>query len=510
MSGQRTPSPPRTFEHSVYYGVLIFYIVGISASNREFARLHFSFAGTPLFVGEVTIGILLGVLLLLTLRERRLPIRVDAVTGFLLVYMLLGGVFAISGLVSGYGLAALRDYALVYYLLFFFLASAFIRRIGRSNSLIMAMVVGASLGSGLSVLRFLISTELIYGHAASISLALVAWVSIVYLLQKRQEATGMASKVLITSAVIACALTIFLSSYRTFLVVIPASLVLLWVITLRSGPSTSSRAMSSALLTTVVVGALAILIAAPILVWGSPPEASPRHGSVSLVEALQIISERWLQGIGLSPSLAPSTVVQPTEEYTIAPPKEIIEEVPDESGTIQAEPPQETGSSALPFRFAAWRNALDRVALSPLLGIGFGPAPSLHPEANCLVEYSPTSNCGNAHNTFLTLAMRMGIPIFLFFVAINGLVLVQFLPSLRSAIDSPQANILPLVALMAYVSFALFAFTSLFFESPYHSSRYWIVLAVMHHIGSGHHRSDRSWPSLVLNRLKCLTGISAH
>lgn len=61
------------------------------------------------------------------------------------------------------------------------------------------------------------------------------------------------------------------------------------------------------------------------------------------------------------------------------------------------------------FRLDAWRYSLERIASSPLVGIGYGPESGLQ-TAGCGFPASPTSNCGNAHNTYLTPVMRMGGP----------------------------------------------------------------------------------------------------
>lgn len=438
--------------------VLLLYIVGISAFNRDFARLNIPIAGIPLFVGEATIAILIVLIAISALRNRRLPLPLDRTAVALLVYLGIGSLFAIAGLATGYGLAAIRDFALVYYLVFFFFAAVFIQRTGQPIALLRALVMGAVVGSVVAVVRFLVSTQLVWEHAAPGNLALLAWVAVMYIILFRQEATTRTRKSLYVLALIACSLVIFLAAYRTMLTVVIASLALLWASGLLPGRFRIPWARTAASITTALVLILAVLTVATALTVQAGKQLTV-HGPVSIPEASQVLAARWVRGI-ISTTYAVAPDVPPDAPLDLVP------------------------GGSFSFRQEVWRNALLKTAASPFWGIGYGPAPALHSEQHCDIAPGPTSNCGNAHNTYLTLAMRMGIPVFLFFVGINVYILVRFLPTLyRGANQTPQ-GLLGLLTLVAYVSFALYAFFSLFLESPYLSSLYWILLAVMHHFGS--------------------------
>ena len=84
----------------------------------------------------------------------------------------------------------------------------------------------------------------------------------------------------------------------------------------------------------------------------------------------------------------------------------------------------------------------------------------------------------------------MGIPVFLLFVAINAYILLRFVSAIFRGTYDSQSGLLAMLALVAYLSFASYAFMSLFLESPYHSARYWIVLGVMHHLDSTLHTPE--------------------
>ncbi|HVS51835.1 MAG TPA: O-antigen ligase family protein [Opitutaceae bacterium] len=93
------------------------YIVG----NRGFAQL--SVPRLPLLVGELTLGIGLGIAIWHAVVAKTLPVRRDALNLVLLTWLAFG--FArLPFDMRAYGAMALRDFALLYYALFFFLAQA--------------------------------------------------------------------------------------------------------------------------------------------------------------------------------------------------------------------------------------------------------------------------------------------------------------------------------------------------------------------------------------------------
>lgn len=91
-----------------------------------------------------------------------------------------------------------------------------------------------------------------------------------------------------------------------------------------------------------------------------------------------------------------------------------------------------------------------------------------------------TSNCGNPHNTFLTLVLRMGVPTSLLYF---GALVVAILTGLRHAwsvrLDNASGLYLVLL-LLSLVSMLAYAFMSLFFESPFLSAPYWTVFGFLY------------------------------
>lgn len=97
-------------------GLAVFgYLVG----NRGFAQL--SLPGLPLFPGEIVLGTALVVAALRSAQTKKLPFRTDALNILILLWLLCSASRLFFD-VRTFGFDALRDFAMVYYSLFFFLA----------------------------------------------------------------------------------------------------------------------------------------------------------------------------------------------------------------------------------------------------------------------------------------------------------------------------------------------------------------------------------------------------
>ena len=100
-------------------GFLLFgYIVG----NRGFAQIT-PMASLPVFFGELGLGCALTLLALRSARGRELPLQRDGLNALILLWLAVGtGRIWVD--VRQYGFLALRDFAMVYYALYFFVAQA--------------------------------------------------------------------------------------------------------------------------------------------------------------------------------------------------------------------------------------------------------------------------------------------------------------------------------------------------------------------------------------------------
>jgi hypothetical protein len=454
---------------------LLAYLAACAGFQQKFARLHAWLGGVPFFVGEATILALVLVELGLLLGAKRLPFAFRLPEWLLIAYGLIGAVHAVAGLSHGYGIAVFRDFALVYYAVFYFLARAHLARCHEPAGLIWALSLGATAGSAWQVARFLSSPALVDGHGATGTLALTAWLAVVGLVHLRGAAKGPFRRSLWLAALAIDCFAIYLSAYRTMLGVIVASLLILSM----GAASWRSSACRGALWRLASVVALATLVV--FAHAQTMPELSARftdRGPVSLTDGLGGITSRW--------SFRLLQVVR-------APPPGQSREGADSDSAERRTTYRDSGGFTPSFRFrsTAWRKALDRIEATPWLGIGFGPAADLFPDEMCDFIASPLSNCGNAHNTYLTLAMRMGVPAFLLFLAINVVILVPFIARQRQPALHPRDATLGSFAGVAYVSCLAFAWLSLFFESPYLSVIYWVVLGSMASLADRHGR-DRA------------------
>lgn len=105
--------------------LLAFLIVGYVLGNRGFAQIRPAPA-LPLFFGELGLACTGALLAFRHARSRSLPVRRDWLHGTLLLWIALG-LGRIVFDVRSYGFLALRDFALVYYSVFFFIAAAVAR-----------------------------------------------------------------------------------------------------------------------------------------------------------------------------------------------------------------------------------------------------------------------------------------------------------------------------------------------------------------------------------------------
>jgi hypothetical protein len=436
--GSKLPALDRVFV-VIYAG----YLFGTAGFNRDFARLHVDLFGMPLFIGELAIGLLALILVARGLGNRPLKLRTDSLAKGLLAYLLVGVGFAIFGLIHGYWLAVFRDFALVYYLVFYFFTLAAMRRGLSPATVLHVLALGSVAGCVVQIAVFLIAPRLFAEHGAPGYQALVAWIAVLWLALWDRPAKGRAVLLLRYLGIGIALAVIYLAAYRTMLVIMIGSLAALgtWAILSRPTPMRAHLARVASGLSIVVL-ALVAIVSMQNRSMESAGTPFPADGPIPLEEVFPALSSRWIRGFGA----------------------------------------EGAAEGSLAFRMTTWTLAIRKILASPLVGIGYGPAPGLHPDEHCELASSPTTNCGNAHNTFLTLAMRMGLPVLIYFSALNAIVVSRLLKrGLRAADVSPLAPYLAAV----FLSFMLYGFMSLFFESPYLSSLYWTVLALMWAVATG-------------------------
>jgi O-antigen ligase len=119
--------------------LLIGYLVG----NRGFAQLML-LPGVPLLPAEFTLMLASGVLILRSALTKTLPWRRNALNYALLLWLVVGTSRALFNL-REYGFVAVRDFAMVYYVAFFFLAQA-IATEEKNRRFLLRCLFGASAG----------------------------------------------------------------------------------------------------------------------------------------------------------------------------------------------------------------------------------------------------------------------------------------------------------------------------------------------------------------------------
>jgi len=117
-------------------------LVGYLVGNRGFAQLNVP--GIPLLPGEAVLGLALALTLWRAARTQTLPLRRDALNALVLLWIAVGAT-RLPFDFQHYHLSALRDFAMIYYALFFFLAQAWAEQPAARRWLVGALTVGLAL-----------------------------------------------------------------------------------------------------------------------------------------------------------------------------------------------------------------------------------------------------------------------------------------------------------------------------------------------------------------------------
>lgn len=132
------------------------------------------------------------------------------------------------------------------------------------------------------------------------------------------------------------------------------------------------------------------------------------------------------------------------------------------------------------FRITAWQVATNYIISNPVTGIGFGSPLETYPERHCDLPSGESSNCGNPHNTFLTLVIRMGIPVSLLFFGATLLTLGKGLRQLWRHTSNEERGRDLFVMILVNVIMLVYGGVSLFFESPFLAAPYWTLFAMLY------------------------------
>jgi len=453
MNSTHMHSVPRWLAWS-FQGVLLFYVGGSLAFNQDFAHLGIEIGQLPLYIGEVSLGVLVLLSLLYFRRQRHLPIVLDPVTVSLLLYLGFGAIYLVAGLTKGYFIGALRASALTYYAAFFFLTQLYSAMVSRSvafRRLWMVTVIGTTIGASFTVLQYfmlLLNDQLTlrYGHFGHSAIALAASIVVVGRVVEVAAQPSLRKGLLLVLTAALFVLTQLVVVYRSILLSIAGSILLTTAVAIAHQPR------KVALFISITLMLLLIIVIIGSALWGgigivlssnsaadAPSNSAADAPSNSAADAMNTQSTRWRQGL-----------VKPLEQ------------------------------GGLRFRISAWQKGLDYILANPITGIGFGPLLQTYPSNHCVQPVGETSNCGNPHNTFLTIIIRMGIPISLFYFGATLLTLAKGLLKLWSRPIETDAWRTLLFLMLVNIVMLIYGGVSLFFESPFLSAPYWVFFGMLY------------------------------
>jgi hypothetical protein len=416
--------------------LLAFLIFGYVIGSRGFAQTM-PFPGLPLFFSELGLGLALAMLLLRGALNRTLPFQRDWLNTLLLCWLVLGS-GRIAWDVRTFGLLAVRDFAMVYYLLFFFVAQALAAHDASRTLLRQALLVTFGL---LPITGALAVTFPDFFQAN----LLVQGVPLIF------YKGDLLATFLFTGFIVLLPAGRF--NYRTD--------ALRWLLTIGSlvlGLSLLSRS-----------SLLGLLVASAWLAW------SGRW------RALRVIAGVCLAGLLLVTvySLLQKKDFTQTKAYAVY---ESAASIVDFQGLhrYQNEHSSNKGDNNR-FRLVWWRNvAEETLKTSPVFGLGFGADLA----RGFLTEYYPTADTDfsarSPHNIFMTTLGRMGL------LGVAGLLAIYWVQARitarvgRAARRDPAQDETITLQAAAWV-IMVSACLGVVLEGPMGAMPFWTLLGLAHH-----------------------------
>jgi hypothetical protein len=415
-------------------GFLVFgYVIG----NRGFAQIT-PIAGLPLFLSELGLGIVVALVLLRGAQSRILPVHPDWVNWLLLLWLAVGS-GRIAWDVRNHGFMALRDFATVYYVLYFFAAQALARHPASSRLLHNALLATFAVLPVTGVLATVFADFFLQNF-------LIGGVPLIF------YKGDLLATFLFTGFIILLPLGSF--SAR-------GPVLWRWLLALLSlvlGLTLLSRASMVGLLVAVF--------------WLA------RSGRWRPAQVLAGVCLAGLLGI-TAVSLLQKRDFSQTKAYAIY---EAVVSIADFSGTrdYRSDLSGNKGDNNR-FRLVWWKNvAEETLTTSPVFGLGFGADLA----RGFMQEYYPDSpddfTARSPHNIFMTTLGRMGATGVLVLLAFY---VTQFRVTARTAwaarTDPARENALVLQAACWVVLVS--ACFGVVLEGPMGAIPFWIMLGVAHH-----------------------------
>lgn len=416
--------------------LLSFLVFGYVIGNRGFAQIM-PISGLPLFLSELGLAVSVALVLLRGAQSRILPVQHDWLNGLLLLWFALGAGRIVWDMKS-YGFMALRDFATVYYVLYFFAAQALARHEASHR-----LLHGALLAT-FAVLPFTGLLATLFTDFFLENL-LVSGVPLIFYKGDL--------------------LATFL--YTGFIVLLPKGSFdwrtdvwrgLLAITSLVLGLALISRAS--------MVG---LLVAIGWLAWGGRWRPFQVLAGVCLAGLLAVTTVSLLQ----------KKDFRQTNAYAIY---EAVTSVADFSGTrnYQSDASGNKGDNNR-FRLVWWRNvAVETATTSPVFGLGFGADLA----RGFVQEYYPDSGeeftARSPHNIFLTVLGRMGSIGALVFAMVYWTLFRSTLRAARASRTNPAGPDVLTLQAACWVVLVSSCF-GVVLEGPMGAIPFWIMLGLAHH-----------------------------
>ena len=419
--------------------LLAFLVFGYVIGNRGFAQLA-PIPGFPLLPSELGLGIVLTLVTLRGALRRELPVRRDGLNGLLLLWLVLG-TGRVGWDVRTYGFLALRDFAMVYYLLYFFAAQALAAHPASRRLLQHALLVTFGLLPLPGLLAFLFPDFFL-------SNLLIDGVPLIF-----YKADLLAT---------------FL--FTGFILLLPQDRFDWRHAWWRWLPALASLVLGFALLSRASL--VGLVVAIGWLAW------SGRWRPARVLVAAGLAG---LLAVSVYSLLQKKDFTQ-TKAYAIY---EAVASIADVSGTRNYENvmSSDKGDNNR-FRLIWWKNvAEETLATSPALGLGFGADLA----RGFLLEYYPTSevdfSARSPHNIFMTTLGRMGLVGVAVLLAVYGAQARVTARVARAARRDPARDDAITLQAACWVVMVSACF-GVVLEGPMGAIPFWIMLGLAHYLAN--------------------------
>lgn len=404
--------------------VLIGYLVG----NRGFAQL--GVPGLPIFPGEVALALALVTTTLGCALSKRLPFRRDLLNLFILLWILLAAARIRTDLRNN-GAVALRDFAMIYYALFFFVAQEWARSEASARWIVSCLRVGLALAAPAFILFFL-KTDWLVSHIT------LAGVPVIYV--KSDVAGGF----MVAALLVACERYRSTRSFKWIGVA---------VFSLAGLALSNSRAAFVAL----AASCLWLLIF--------------KH--TRLLRLIFVLCSVAIVVLAI-PALFSKKPFEQTELYRYA---EAGVSIVDLDGSLNY---QSERSADKPdnnrFRMTWWTTVVRQTSNeAPWLGLGFGTDLSDEFQKTYFPEGAADFSARSPHNIFVTTYGRMGLAGLSLLVAVFGCLFVKVKRAGQRAVED-DANIEPFVWWLSAWAIFITALFGVVLESPMGAVPFWVIL----------------------------------